>query len=253
MLERLRLQEVEEIIFSVPKGAVIPGLNMEEGEPLMIIEKPGISNLSFALSAKNNRDKGFISASEVTKSLDFTINDGSVLYTMWSYIYGTLSKNTDAILRGAEYVYCHDRTITLTTQPINLILYKTLDGTLEKMQFGRDYIIDNNIITLAKEADAAQFYACYSYKIANACVTTVKQIHNNIFCALDIYMNANDIITDEQYKVCIHCDRVQIFTDFELSVNHSLNTSFTPIEVHSIATEGNLNKTVATITVIPNE
>ena len=40
------------------------------------------------------RDKGFISASGLTTSLDFTINEGTVLYAVWSYIYGTSSTKT---------------------------------------------------------------------------------------------------------------------------------------------------------------
>ena len=102
---------------------------------------------------------------------------------------------------------------------------------------------------MAKENHWDYFYASYTYEVENVPVTTVKQIHNNIFCSMDIYMKATDIITDEKHNVCIHCDKVQIFTDFELYTNNSQSASFTPIEVRSVS-EGDFNKTVATIVVI---
>ena len=37
MLESLRMQEVSQIVLSVPVGAVIPGKNYSVGEPIMII------------------------------------------------------------------------------------------------------------------------------------------------------------------------------------------------------------------------
>lgn len=249
MLERLRLQEVEEIIFSVPKGMSVPGLGLQEGEPIMVIKEPGTSRLLFSTSTKQNRDKGFISASGLTTSLDFTINEGSVLYAVWSYIYGTLSTKASTTLRGTEYLHSNGKLIALSTTPKDLILYQNLNGSFIKLIPNKDYTIDGNYITLTQENDWDYFYASYSYEIENIPITTIKQIHNNIFCAMDIYMKATDVMTDEKHNVCIHCDKVQIFTDFELYINNSQSASFTPIEVHSVS-EGDFNKTVATIAVI---
>lgn len=249
MLERLRLQEVEEIIFSVPKGMSVPGLGLHEGEPIMVIKEPGTSRLLFSTSTKQNRDKGFISASGLTTSLDFTINEGTVLYAVWSYIYGTSSAKTSTTLRGTEYLHRDGKLITLSAIPKDLILYQNIDGRFVKLVQDKDYTIDENYITLTQEDDWDYFYVSYSYKVKDVPVTTVKQIHNNIFCSMDIYMKATDVMTDEKHDVCVHCDKVQIFTDFILNTNNSQATSFTPIEVHSVS-EGDFNKTVATIVVI---
>lgn len=249
MLERLRLQEVEEIIFSVPKGMSVPGLGLQEGEPIMVIKEPGTSRLLFSTSTKQNRDKGFISASGLTTSLDFTINEGSVLYAVWSYIYGTLNTKASMTLRGTEYLHSDGKLITLTAIPKDLILYQNIDGVFIKLTPNKDYSVNENYITLNQNNHGDYFYASYSYDVVNVPVTTVKQVHNNIFCAMDIYMTATDIMTDEKHNVCIHCDKVQIFTNFVLNTNNSQSSSFTPIEVNSIA-EGDFNKTVATIVVI---
>lgn len=249
MLERLRLQEVEEIIFSVPKGMSVPGLGLQEGEPIMVIKEPGTSRLLFSTSTKQNRDKGFISASGLTTSLDFTINEGSVLYAVWSYIYGTLNTKASMTLRGTEYLHSNGKLITLSTTPKDVILYQNVNGSFIKLIPNKDYTIDDNYITLTQENNWDYFYVSYSYEVENVPITTVKQIHNNIFCAIDIYMKATDVMTDEKHSVCIHCDKVQIFTDFELRTNNSQSVSFTPIEVHSVS-EGDFNKTVATIVVI---
>ena len=48
MLERLRMQEVSQIIFSVPEGAIIAGTDLQVNEPVMIIEKPAMSASSAA-------------------------------------------------------------------------------------------------------------------------------------------------------------------------------------------------------------
>lgn len=249
MLERLRLQEVEEIIFSVPKGMSVPGLGLQEGEPIMVIKEPGTSRLLFSTSTKQNRDKGFISASGLTTSLDFTINEGSVLYAVWSYIYGTLNTKASTTLRGTEYLHSNGKLITLSTTPKDVILYQNVNGSFIKLIPNKDYTIDDNYITLTQENNWDYFYVSYSYEVENVPITTVKQIHNNIFCAIDIYMKATDVMTDEKHNVCIHCDKVQIFTDFELRTNNSQSASFTPIEVHSVS-EGDFNKIVATIVVI---
>lgn len=249
MLERLRLQEVEEIVFSVPKGMTVPGLGLQEGEPIMVIKEPGTSRLSFSSSTKQNRDKGFLSASGLTTSLDFTINEGSVLYAVWSYIYGTLNTKASTVLRGTEYLVRENKKLTLSTTPKDLILYHDVDGKFIKLKPQQDYTIEGMDITLTHDNGSDSFYASYSYEIENVPMTTVKQIHNNIFCGMDIYMTATNIMNDEKCTVCIHCDKVQIFTDFVLNTNNSQSASFTPIEVHSVS-EGDFNKTVATIVVI---
>jgi hypothetical protein len=50
MLEQLRMQEVSSVVLSMPKGAIIPGKDYYEGEPIMIIKNPSLSSLSFVSS-----------------------------------------------------------------------------------------------------------------------------------------------------------------------------------------------------------
>lgn len=255
MLERLRIQEVSEIIFTVPEGAVIADTGLKVGEPVMIIKNPGTSKLLFSTSAKKNEDRGFISTSGQTKSLDFTINEGSILYSVWSYLHGTTNTKTKTTLKHTEWLsVSKDNSLKLSERPVSLILYKKVEGELKKLFYQRDYTVDadNNAIILV-EAEDAEYFAIYSYEVAEATVTKVKQIHNNIFCAMDIYFQAIDMDTDEKHGICLHCDKVQITTDLAIGINNSGKASFTPIEVHSIpqvsGTE-DFNKTIATITVV---
>ena len=78
-------------------------------------------------------------------------------------------------------------------------------------------------------------------------VSNIKQIHNNIFCAMDIYIDAVDLKNDDKHTVYIHCDKVQIDTDMVLSINDSSKASFTPIRVRSVPESEGL---VATVMVI---
>jgi hypothetical protein len=95
------------------------------------------------------------------------------------------------------------------------------------------------------------YYINYSYVMSNVQKTTIKQIHNNIFCAMDIYFDAVDTSTDDNHTVCVHCDKVQVFMDLAIGINDSTKASFTPIRVCSIPSGGqDLNKDIATITVI---
>lgn len=255
MLERLRIQEVSEIIFTVPEGAIIADTGLKVGEPVMIIKNPGTSKLLFSTSAKKNEDRGFISTSGQTKSLDFTINEGSILYSVWSYLHGTTNTKTATTLKHTEWLNLNDdNLLKLSERPVSLMLYKKVDGELKKLFYQRDYMVnaDNNTITLT-EAEDVEYFAIYSYEVAEATVTKVKQIHNNIFCTMDIYFQAVDMDTDEKHGVCIHCDKVQITTDLAIGVNNSGKASFTPIEVRSITQSSgseDFNKTVATITVV---
>mgnify|MGYP003484152370 CR=1 FL=1 len=74
MLERLRMQEVSEIVLTVPEGAIIAGTNLTVGEPIMIIKDPSLSVLEFKTTAQTNTDaKGFLSASGLTSKLSKAI------------------------------------------------------------------------------------------------------------------------------------------------------------------------------------
>ena len=262
MLERLRMQEVSEIILSVPQGVIINGTNFKAGEPVLIINKPATSSLSFRTRAKIAEDgRGFLSASGQTNNLDFTINEGSVIYALWSYLHGIKEENTVSTLKGTEYLKPDNDILVLSVKglsanPRNIVLYyKNDDEKLIKLAHGVDYtsyhISDTQeyILKLNQPQDV-EYFVVYDYDVQNTAKTTIKQIHNNIICSMDIYFDAMDMDTDEERKVCLHCDRVQIFTDLMLSINDSTQSSFTPIRVTSIPEGNELNKDVATITVI---
>ena len=262
MLERLRMQEVSEIILSVPQGVNITGTNFKAGEPVLIVNKPSTSALSFTTRAKvAENGRGFLSASGQTNHLDFTINEGSIIYALWSYLHGTKEENTVSTLKGTEYLKPDGDILVLSVKglpanPRNIILYhKDNNEKLIKLAPGVDYnsyhISDTQeyIIKLT-QPENAEYFIVYDYDIQNTAKTTIKQIHNNIICSLDIYFDAMDMDTDEERKVCLHCDRVQIFTDLMLSINDSTQSSFTPIRITSIPDGNELNKDVAVITVI---
>lgn len=83
MLETLRMQEVSQVILSLPEGAVIKGKKCLAGEPIMIINNPSLSNLTFtAKPVTANDGRGHIGTAGITNSLDFIINEGSILYAL---------------------------------------------------------------------------------------------------------------------------------------------------------------------------
>lgn len=259
MLERLRMQEVSQIILSVPEGAVIAGTNLHEGEPVMIIEKPSTSQLNFATRGKTAEDgRGFISASGQTQSIDFTINEGSILYAVWSYLHGLNQENTDTILKGSEWLELNKKgnliKLSTSTEPMNLILYKkNIDEGLSILIPEQDYdiVVSQGIYYIHFTKDTVgTYFTVYDYTIKNIQQTLIKQIHNNIFCSMDIYFNAVDMNNDDKHVVCVHCDKVQVFSDLAISINNSSKASFTPIVIKSIPEGDELNKNIATITVI---
>jgi hypothetical protein len=118
MLEQLRMQEVSQIILSKPEGAVIrqnrtnpqeKGVeygDFEIGEPVMIINNPSLSNLSFLSRPVVAQDaQGHIGTAGITNNIDFVINEGSVLYALWAYIYGLNEEKPGLVkIRGNEYL-----------------------------------------------------------------------------------------------------------------------------------------------------
>jgi hypothetical protein len=262
MLERLRMQEVSEIVLTVPEGAVIAGTNLTVGEPIMIIKDPSLSVLEFQTAAHTNSDaKGFLSASGLTSRLDFTINEGSILYSVWSYIYGVNNRKGSSTLRGTEWIGPEqiidgtDFNLKTESAPSNITLYEMIDEVLVKKVRGEDYQVYSNdkyyTIRLSQPSDN-KFFIVYSYTMEEVNTTEVKQIHNNIFGALDIYFQAVDIETEEEHVVCVHCDKVQIFMDLTIGINDSKKASFTPIKICSVATDAkeSVNRNIATITVL---
>ena len=106
MIEQLRMQEVSQIILSMPEGAVIKNKHFEVGEPVMIINNPALSNLSFVSKPVSANDaQGHIGTAGITNSIDFIVNEGSVLYALWSYIYGFNDEVPGPTkIRGNEYL-----------------------------------------------------------------------------------------------------------------------------------------------------
>lgn len=277
MLEQLRMQEISQIILSKPEGAVIrqnrinpqeKGIeygDFEVGEPVMIINNPALSNLSFVSRPVSANDgQGHIGTAGITKQIDFVVNEGSVLYALWGYIYGLNEEKPGATkIRGNEYLKTDaDGYAKLTAKP------EMLPGN-DKFYVYR--VEDNENIILDKDSyelcvsdtepriwylhvldgkEGETYFVTYNYLVDATTITKVKQVHNNIFCAMDIYIDAVDLKNDDKHTVYIHCDKVQVDTDMILSVNNSAKASFTPIHIKSVATGEDLNKDIATVVVI---
>jgi len=263
MLEQLRMQEVSQIIFTMPEGAIIPGKDYHVGEPVMIIDNPSLSTLSFLsrpVTAEDNQ--GHIGTAGITKNLEFIINDGAILYSLWSYVYGydNGKPSKEPFLRGNEYITLQDDGfLPLKVEPKNLFLYLVNDNNnilIPGNQYevyaieNEDGIAERYAIKYDKATSKDTFMAFYEYAVEPVTVSNVKQIHNNIFCSMDVYINAVDLKNDDKHTVYIHCDKVQITTDLVLSINDSNKASFTPIKVKSIPDGDGFNKDVATIVVI---
>lgn len=149
MIEQLRMQEVSQIVLSKIEGAVIKqnrvdpqekGIaygDYETGEPVMIINNPALSNLSFVSKPVAANDaQGHIGTAGITNQIDFIINEGSVLYALWSYIYGLSEEGPKQVkIKGNEYLMSDAQGyIKLSAKPEmvpgtdKLYVYKVEDG-----------------------------------------------------------------------------------------------------------------------------
>ncbi len=259
MLEQLRAQEVSQIILSMPKGVVMPGKNYKVGEPVLIINDPALSELTFLSSPVTANDgQGYIGASGITNNIEFIINESSVLYALWSYIYGTgitdieraLFKRVESVEESSDGIYI------LSSKPENtLFVYSVINGVsvpVSPEEYEVVYIEEGDQygIRFFAENSSEGVVISYDYYVEPMSQTDLKQIHNNIFCAMDVYIDAVDLRNDEKRTMCIHCDKVQISTNLVIQVNSSLTTSFTPIIISSIPEGDGIDKVVATITVV---
>jgi hypothetical protein len=261
MIEQLRMQEVSQIILSMPEGAIIKNKHFEVGEPVMVINNPALSNLSFVSRPVGVNDgQGHVGTAGITNHIDFVINEGYVLYALWSYIYGFNDKEPGEMkIKGNEYLTADkDGKILLSAQPeLNpgidrFYLYKTEDNINTLLSHDTYAFEENNerIVYIENAQEGDTFFVTYTYKVNATAISHIKQIHNNIFCAMDIYIDAVDLKNDDKHTVYIHCDKVQVDTDMVLSVNDSSKASFTPIRIKSIADGDQLNKDIATVVVI---
>jgi hypothetical protein len=177
------------------------------------------------------------------------------------YIYGVNNIKGKSTLRGTEWIGPEqimdgtDFNLKTESTPKDITLYELVEDALIKKTRGADYEIYTNgkyfTIRLSQPSDNT-FFIVYSYTMTDVSVTKVKQIHNNVFGALDIYFKAVDIETEDEHVVCVHCDKVQVFMDLSISVNNNQKASFTPIRICSIpeGTDKDINRNVATITVV---
>lgn len=277
MLEQLRMQEVSQIILSKPEGAVIrqnrinpqeKGIeygDFEVGEPVMIINNPALSNLSFVSKPVVANDaQGHIGTAGITNQIDFVINEGSILYALWSYIYGLNDENIGRTkIRGNEYLSADAQGyLKLSAKPEmspgndSIYLYRIEDNE-NVLLSNEDYefcVSDTEpkqwYVHIFNATEGENYFIAYNYMVDALTVSTIKQIHNNVFCSMDIYIDAVDLKNDDKHTVYIHCDKVQVDTDMILSINDSSKASFTPIRIKSVAQGEELNKDIAKVVVI---
>ena len=277
MLEQLRMQEVSQIILSKPEGAVIrqnrinpqqKGVeygDFEVGEPVMIINNPSLSNLSFvSRPVVANDAQGHIGTAGITNHIDFVVNEGSVLYALWGYIYGLNEEEPGLTkIRGNEYLQIDEQGYAkLSAKPEmspgndKFYVYK-VDDNANVLLSNDEYEIcvsDTEprqwYLHILAGNEGEQYFVTYNYLIEATTITKVKQVHNNVFCAMDIYIDAVDLKNDDKHTVYIHCDKVQVDTDLMLSVNSSGKASCTPSHIKSVVTGEELNKDIATVVVI---
>jgi hypothetical protein len=277
MLEQLRMQEVSQIILSKPEGAVIrqnrinpqeKGVeygDFEVGEPVMIINNPALSNLSFVSKPVVANDaQGHIGTAGITNQIDFVINEGSILYALWSYIYGLNDENIGRTkIRGNEYLSADAQGyLKLSAKPEmspgndSIYLYRIEDNE-NVLLSNEDYefcVSDTEpkqwYVHVFDAIEGENYFIAYNYMVDALTVSTIKQIHNNVFCSMDIYIDAVDLKNDDKHTVYIHCDKVQVDTDMILSINDSSKASFTPIRIKSVAQGEELNKDIAKVVVI---
>ena len=264
MLETLRMQEVSQIVLSMPEGAIIKGKECLVGEPIMIINNPSLSNLTFTSTPVAANDaQGHIGTAGITNQLDFIINEGSILYALWNYVYGIADDDvTHTVIKGNEYLSIDKNGYAiLGTRPLlnnddyNFYLYKVEDNqniliAHDKYEFCTTEDGDTWLVHIFDYQEGDNYFATYNYEIEAVTVSHIKQIHNNIFATMDIYIDAVDLKNDDKHSVVIHCDKVQIDTNMVLSINDSSKASFTPIRIKSIPGGDEFNKDIATVVVI---
>lgn len=231
----------------------------------MIINNPALSNLSFMSKSVVAQDaQGHIGTAGITNQIDFVINEGSILYALWGYIYGLNEEKPGLVkIRGNEYLKTDNQGYAkLSAKPEmtpgndKFYVYKVNDN--ENIILNTDdyelCVSDTEprqwYLHIFNAEEDETFFVTYNYLIEANTITKVKQVHNNIFCAMDIYIDAVDLKNDDKHTVYIHCDKVQVDTNMVLSVNNSSKASFTPIHIKSVATGEDLNKDIATVVVI---
>ncbi len=252
MFERLRMQEVKKIIFTVPEGAVIPGNPvLKSGDPITIIDKPSTSDLTFITRTKfTESGKGFIGMSSSTSTIDFTINEGSILFGLWSYLHGDVVTNAETLIPITEEKESINDIITMSHTSDSITLYK--NTTLGLQYVGRDlYNHNGDTITLLFNSPDSTYTIVYDYTIIAESVSNINQLHNNILCAVDIIIDAVDLDTDTKHEVYIRIDKAQLDADLKIFINDSAKASFTPIKIYAIPEASALaNKHVAKIIVV---
>lgn len=255
MFERLRMQEVKKIVFSVPEGGAIgERLGLQTGDPIMIINKPNTSDLTFISRTKfNESGKGFVNLTGSTSTIDFTINDGSVLFTLWSYLHGRVIRDSIAPVPIVEELTSENDTLVLSNVPVTtkkaVALYKIENGILQYINKD-DFNITDNIIYLNFKTNGENFTAVYDYQATASMVSFIQQLHNSILCAVDIFIDAIDLTTGDKHMVYVRIDRAQLDTDLKLFLNDSAKASFTPIKIYAVPEGSSGNRSMATIVVV---
>lgn len=252
MIDKIRFQEIENVILKAPMDMTINGKCYKKGQPVMIINKPSLSVLEAHGEEKQVSSRGYEGSNSTLDYVNFNIVDGYISLGLWNAIFGDVKLNTETLVTkrvGVDLI--NEDKITLPDVPKDLFLYLiNVDTGAQELVSSSQYTINGKDIILSTSITRSMIIV-YTTNINAMEISTAKQIGSNLVLELEIMGTAYDPISGDKFNISIQCPKVNVSVDLNIGFNAQERVSFTPIHCKctpSLAKNG-INKSIFDIVV----
>lgn len=253
MLDRLRFQEVEKVVFKAREKGRYGNKNLEKDEPFLIIDNAEMSRFRVKQRDKTSTSRSTEFSTSTIEGVSFNLSNGQVMLNLFESIFGTaLPKKTTTFTINNVIQMEDTDTLELPSNPVGeVILYLTDDyGRIQKIA-KTQYTISGNIITFIKSISHLITYV-YQQEVPTQEGTSIKQLGAELILSLEMQCKAMDTLTEETIPLLIKFDKVSVGTSLSISFNNSSSNSESVIYVESLVEDlqNGVNKELFTIEVI---
>ena len=253
MLDRLRFQEIEKVVFRAREKGRYGNRILEKGEPFLIIDNVAISGFKVQQREKTSIGKSVESSTSTIERVSFNLSIGQVMLSLFEDIFGTRLPDNESLftVNGALAMEDSD-TLELPSLPEKgLLLYLTDEyGKIRRISDDQ-FSVQEKIVTFIKPISHLITYV-YEQKTEAVQRTSIKQIGAELILSLEMQCKGMDTLTEEIVPILMKFDRVSVGTNLDLSFNNSGKGSASTIYVEALTEDikEGVNKSLFTIEVI---
>ena len=253
MLDRLRFQEIEKVVFKAREKKTYGNRLVEKGEPFLVIDNAKLSNFRVKQREKTSAGRSTEFSTSTIEGVSFNLSNGQMMINLFETIFGkTLSTKTTTFTVSDCAQMVDTEVMILPSIPCSeVILYLTDEyGRLQKIAKNQ-YEITGDKITFIKPINHLITYT-YEQEVNTKRGTSISQLGAELILSMEMQCKATDTLSEESLPILIKFNKVSVGTSLNIDFNNSDKGSESIIFVEGLVedTQDKVNKELFTIEVI---